>query len=306
MIMDSLAQMHYEMVFELEFRRKKGDEFQKFFGRIMNMKYPGDFVQTKPWGRLGDQKCDGYLPSLKRFYQCYGPDRFPRKGVALKKLIGDFDGALPYADEYFKTWVFTHNFEDGRLPTWLGLKLQHFREKHSPLMIEHLGIVELRALVFSLSNQDIVAILGPAPTQHAMMTLGLQDLMPILNHLEQTAVAGDDMPHVVSPDKLDYNALPPYVGGLLTAGMAKAALVQKYYKRTMYKEQGIKVASAFRNEYLRLKQSQLDSLHIFDGLHTYAGGPYFTGATAESSILAVLAYLFEECDIFEPPPEKTM
>lgn len=301
--MDPLAQSHFEMAFELRFRKSRGDSFQEFFGRIMNMKYPGDFVQTRPWGVLGDEKCDGYLRSQRRFYQCYAPNEF-KKTRTLRKLCADFDGALPYAKQFFDTWVFAHNCEDGRLPTWLLLKIEELRQAHAPLAIEPLGFVELRIIAFSLSDLDLVALLGPAVTQRAMMSLGLKELRPILAHLEQQAPAAEDQVNPVPPDKLAYNALSPNIEALLKAGMTKASLVEKYFSRTVNKELGMRVASAFRAEYQRLREEFLDGSEIFDALWNFAIGPYRGTAGSQVASLAVLAYLFEACDIFETPPES--
>lgn len=70
-MMDALAQAWFETRFELLFLKARGDDFQRLLGRAMSMAYPGDFVQTRPWGNLGDEKCDGYLRSQRRFFQCY-------------------------------------------------------------------------------------------------------------------------------------------------------------------------------------------------------------------------------------------
>lgn len=301
--MDALAQNYFEMAFELRFLKARGDAFQEFFGQVMNMKYPSDFVQTRPWGRLGDDKCDGYLPSERRFYQCYAPGEL-RKSQTLRKLNDDFSGALPHAVEFFDTWVFVHNSEGGRIPTWLLLKIERLRSEHSQVGIEPFGFIELRRIAFSLSESDLVALFGPPPTQRAMMSLGLAELKPILSHLEQQASPIDDEPKPVSPQKLAYNSLPESVEILLKAGMTKAKLVEDYVARTTNKELGMKIASAFRQEYARLREQPSSAVEIFDGLRQFALGPYGGDSNAQVSSLAVLAYLFEECDIFDDPPEN--
>lgn len=301
--MDSLARHHFEVAFELEFRKARGDVFQEFFGRIMNMRYPGDFVQTRPWGRLGDEKCDGYLPSFRRFYQCYAPNEVRNKSVTLRKIRDDFGGALPHASEFFDTWVFTHNCEDGRMPTWLGLELQRLRAAHTSVGVAQLGFVELRLIVFDLDDSDLVALLGPPVTQRAMMSLGLNELKPILAHLEQVLPDSDERPRPVSPEKLAYNALPQSVEALLKAGMTKASLVEKYFKRTTNKELGERIAASFKREYERCKNENLSGVEIFDRLWTFATGPYRGQSGGEVAALAVLAHLFEACDIFETPQE---
>jgi hypothetical protein len=297
--MDPLAQSHYEIKFELEFRKASSDAFQNLFGRVMNLAYPGDFTQTKPWGVLGDEKCDGYLRSQRRFFQCYGPTN-ATKSTALSKIDADFKGALRHAARFFDSWVLAHNFADGRIPTWLLVKLDSLKEDHRPLQLEHFGFVELRNVVFSLSNRDLIHLLGPAPTQQAMVSLGLRELQPILAHLQQSLPVEDEV-RAVSGDKLNYNELPSSVETLLKAGMTKARILEKYFARTHNKEKGIRVAAAFRNEYSKLKSEGHGSVEIFDHLRSFAAGPYRITSEAEVGTLAIVAYLFEACDIFENP-----
>jgi hypothetical protein len=44
-------------------RKLNGDAFQDFFCTVMQEVHPGDFVRIRPFGKLGDKGCDGYLPT---------------------------------------------------------------------------------------------------------------------------------------------------------------------------------------------------------------------------------------------------
>jgi hypothetical protein len=299
--MDPLAQAHFENKFELKFLKSQGDEFQKFFGRIMSMAHPGDFVQTRPWGKFGDEKCDGYLRSERRFYQCYAPEDL-KKAETLRKLNEDFNGSLPHAGEFFRTWIFVHNSKDGLVPTWLIKEIESLQKKYPIVKIEILGFEELRQKAFSLSNQDLVSLLGPPINQRVMMSLGMKEIRPLLAHLEQNARPIDEEPKPVSADKLTYNSLSSNVEALLKAGMTKTKLVEEYLARTANKELGDKISSGFRNEYRALREDRLGGNEIFDRLWQYAIGPYRGENKSEVAGLAILAYLFEACDIFENAP----
>lgn len=50
----------------------------------MSARYPGDFVATRPWGQLGDQKCDGYILSSGTFYEVYAPEELEHKATTEK------------------------------------------------------------------------------------------------------------------------------------------------------------------------------------------------------------------------------
>jgi hypothetical protein len=155
------------------------------------------------------------------------------------------------------------------------MKLESLKEDHRPLQVEHFGFVELRKVVFSSSTRDLIHLLGPAPTQQAMVSLGLTELQPILGHLQQSAPEEDEV-RPVSGDKLNYNELPNCVETLLKAGMTKARILEEYFSRTHNKEKGICVTAAFRNEYSKLKSEGRGSVEIFDHLRSFAAGPYRT------------------------------
>ena len=298
--MDALAEHYYGLRFELDFRNARGDNFQVFMGKIMSLAYPGDFIQTRPWGRLGDEKCDGYLRSLRKFYQCYAPDEMD-KATTIKKMAEDFNGVLPHK-AFFKAWVFAHNARDGRLPTWLVLEIENMQLANAEIAIEELGFIELRKITFGLSGSDLIFLFGPPITQQALMSLGFADLKPVLSHLvAQPATTQDESPFPVSAEKLTYNALGSDVEALLKAGMTKSRMVRDYLARTINKEQATKIATSFRDEYQRLKAAGLSPLELFDGLRQFAYGPGLPDGKTEVATLAILAYLFEECDIFENP-----
>jgi hypothetical protein len=300
--MDALAQAWFETKFELLFHKARGDAFQQLLGRIMSMAYPGDFVQTRPWGKLGDEKCDGYLRSQRRFFQCYAPNELSQRAT-LAKLKEDFEGAAPQAEAFFDWWVFAHNAEDGRIPTWLVKELDRLQADYPKIRIDLCGYEELRKIVMSLPKGDLVALLGPPITQQAMLSLGFTDLQPLLQFLGRAEPVSNDVPHPVPADKLSYNALGANVEVLLKAGMTKSALVRQYLARGINKELGMRVAGAFKKEYKRLAGEQMDAVEIFDSLRRFAVGPCGADARSDVASLAVLAYLFEECDIFENPEE---
>lgn len=293
------------MVFRDHFFRYQGDEFQKFFGIIMNTRYPGDFTQTRPWGPLGDDKCDGYLPSQRKFYQCYAPGDLKQTDT-IKKLNQDFSGALPFQKKYFDTWVFVHNARDGRLPSWLTLELTNLRHSYSnsSIIIETLGLVELHQIVLELEQGQLVDLFGPFPSQQDILDVQFKDVQPLLDYLSRQAMSSDAIPSPVSPEKLEYNKVSEDVGYLLRHGMIKSGVVRKYLDHHPDKELASRVTNAFRDEYGRLNQQESDADTIFCQLRTFTQGPFIQSPQTEVAVFAVLAYLFEECDIFENPPDR--
>ena len=91
--MDQLSRQHYELVYERNFLKFKGNEFQDFFSSLMEKCYPGDFQRIRPWGKFGDRKNDGYLKSQRTLFQIYAPNEM-KSAEAVAKINEDFYGAL--------------------------------------------------------------------------------------------------------------------------------------------------------------------------------------------------------------------
>jgi len=59
------------------------------------------------------------------------------------------------------------------------------------------------------------------------------------------------------------------------------------------------VVEAFRTQYETLKNEGIAPDEIFLGLQVFAGGELTQEPKHQAAVLSVLAYLFDECDIFE-------
>ena len=70
------------------------------------------------------------------------------------------------------------------------------------------------------------------------------------------------------------------------------------WKNPIYGEQ---IALAFKNKYLALRNATppLHPDEIFGRLDTWAGGTTNTTPAHKAAVLAVMAYLFDKCEIFE-------
>lgn len=295
--MDELTRAHYELIFENAFIKKKADEFQGFFSAIMEKRYPADFIPVRPWGNVGDRKNDGYLRSKRMLFQCYAPNKL-NAAKCIAKIDEDFTGALPHWKQYFDVWVFVHNARDGLGPD-VTEKLLALEEAHTPLKATHWGFEELRQVAMALSGPNLASLLGPAPSREGMIALGLEDLVPVLDHIALMPPAADPDLRPVPADKLQRNLLSDAVGTLLRAGMSRADLVRKYFKlKPTLKDQ---LAETFRTKYQELRETRAPPDDMFAALQRFAGGELVPSPSSQNAILACLAFFFEECDIFERP-----
>ncbi len=290
------------MMFKLRYLEARGGEFQDFFASIMEKRYPADFMKVRPWGSAGDRKNDGYLRSRRQLFQVYAPNEMA-SAAAIAKIDEDFAGALPHWKEHFDEWIFVHNSKEGLGPD-VTKKLLSLAKTHRKIKVCAWGFEELRQEAFALKEAELASLLGPAPTQMAMLNLGVADLQPVLDHIARFPPAeGPDL-RPVPPEKLKHNMLSSDVETLLTAGISRSDLVQRYFRAGTDQSAQDKIAAMFRKQYSMLKSENRSPDDIFLQLQQFTGGTAVGLPSRQAAVLAVLAYFFQECDIFERPEAK--
>ncbi len=285
--------------FDLSFLRKKGTEFQDFFSDIMELRFPGDFSRVRPWGKRGDEKCDGYIASRRQLFAVYAPKSFTESKL-ISKIDSDFSGAKEKWDQYVDAWTFVHNDPDGMSPGVVK-KITNLKTGNPELEITHWGMSELKTEAMLLSTQQLEDLLGPVPTAKQLSNLGFEELRLVVESIERNTPEANADILSVPPGKLDANALSDDIRGYLKLGMGRSNRVAEFFRRYHDPELGDAVAERFKREYAALKNDGHHPDEIFQRLLVFAGGPNRLPLPREAAIMAVLAYLFESCDIFEAP-----
>ena len=295
--MDPLTRAFYEMTFKLRFLECRGEAFQDLFSTILEKRYPrGDFQRVRPWGSDGDRKNDGYLRSKRTLFQCYAPDAL-RAAELAAKVREDLRGARKYWKKYFDTWVFVHN-DAGGLGARVATELLAHEVKQSPFKLEQWGRDALLEIVRELSEQDLADIFGPVPSRRDVVALAMADLFPVLDHLARLPPTGEQDVRPVPADKLRRNSLSDSVATLIQAGMSRTGLVKLYFRdRPMEQD---RIAGGFRARYASLRDEGTPPDDIFGELQRHACGTT-PAPSRQVASLAVLAFFFETCEIFERP-----
>ncbi|OYX71150.1 MAG: hypothetical protein B7Y95_13900 [Rhizobiales bacterium 32-66-11] len=296
--MDELQHSIYVDRFRLAFHTQRGTAFQDWFVRLAGYAFAADFEEVRPYGPYGDLKCDGRRVSTKSIFQCYAPDAM-KEAELITKVDEDFHGARAHWNADMAEWVFVHN--DGRgLPPNAVQHIDGLRQAHTPLAIETWSEPELLKLAMGLELAALQALFGPAASIAIVDRLVMADLVPIIEALQrQDPNAGDPPLTPPSLEKLEKNALSEESGLLLRIGRRKSSLVDTFFRKSPRPDLGERIAEAFRMRYAELKAFDLPADTIFKHLQDYAGmngEPKRQGAA-----LAVLAYFFDSCDIFEDP-----
>lgn len=285
----------YETKFSLEFRSLTGTEFQSLFTAVMQRRYPGDFQKVKPWGKQGDKKCDGFQPTIDRVFQVYAPEQMVST-VAVSKINEDLRGAI--LGWKMSKWIFVHNQYRGLPPD--VVKRLAFLNRCKTVEVGHWGEVELLNEFLSLRPGDQAAIVGAAPSPESMMRLELPDVMKVVAAVAQQEAPVGEPVLDVEAGKLEANALSTAVRDLLLLGSRKSKLVEKFFAQYYDAMLGDRIAAAFRTKYKTLQEQGLMGDEIFYGLWLFAGVGQHQSVQHENAVLALLAFLFEECEIFEP------
>lgn len=299
--MSSAAHYHYELRFRIAFQECKANAFQALFEQVMSKAHPGDFMACAPWGNVGDQKNDGYLPSERTLFQVYGPnDMTASKAIA--KIDEDFNGALPHWGAHFDKWVFVHN--STTLPPHVQKKIMELRQAHPMMTIETWGWEELRLRFERLSIGAKQSMYGLAPSPQASQHLGADEIQKVLDHIVASGSGDGSDTLAVPPGKVEHNNLSEDTVHLLMIGFGKANLVGKYFDQLVDPTYADRLANTFKEKYVELRDTDPPSHpdDIFHALAKWAGIGNSQTSGQLVAIYTILAYFFEQCEIFEAPP----
>jgi hypothetical protein len=103
----------------------------------------------------------------------------------------------------------------------------------------------------------------------------------------------------VPPDKLNFNKLPSHWQSLIAGGWQNAHHVEDYLARHPDPMTGETIAQVFRARYQYLKAQVLEPGAIMSALYEDITGVGVVPPNRQVAAQALLAHLFESCDIFE-------
>jgi hypothetical protein len=302
------AQQRYwwKVGLELKLRKSHGDSFQEFFSATMAAAHGVDFVRVRPFGSLGDKGCDGYLQSCGQVFQCYGVLNGTVKVSAITHKMGDdFSKAAKAIPAIMKEWHMAHNMIEG-LPIEAVEKLHELRKEHTGRKFGFFGIEGFEEKIFSLERSKIEDLLGCAATIEDSKNLEVQDLRDLVSNVADAAdTVSPDIAVIrpVPPEKLNYNKLPNHWRSLIAGGWQNAPLVDEYLNRHADPLLGERLAHRFHQRYEYLKAQSIDPGAMMSALYEDIVGIGSVSAQRQVAAQALLAFLFESCDIFEAQPD---
>ena len=141
----------------------------------------------------------------------------------------------------------------------------------------------------------------PSWNRRGNVNLGFSDLVAVLTHISIAPVPSTSDVKDVSRGKIEANLLSQAVADFLKIGMWKSPLVAQFFNNWKNPTYGEQIAQAFKREYAALRDGvpELHPDEIFGRLEAWAGGTANTTPAHKAAVLAVMAYLFDKCEIFE-------
>ena len=301
--MDLTKEYWRKISLELKLRKVNGDAFQDFFSTVMQECHGDDFVRVRPFGSKGDKGCDGYLQSSGQVFQCYGA--INGDGGKVNYLIGkmneDFEKAKAKIPSIMKEWFMVHNLVDG-LPIEAVEALDTLRIENSNIKFGFIGLEGFEKRINGLRDTQIESLLGPAATNYDARNLQIEELRDLVSAVarEAKSIPTTGLPiEPVPADKLDANDLPGHWRSLIAGGWQSAHLVASYLDRHPEPLVGDRIARLFNERYQYLKAQHLSPGSIMTALYEFVTGAGTVSPERQVAAQALLAHLFESCDIFE-------
>jgi hypothetical protein len=302
-------QFRWRIALELKMRKSQGDVFQDFFCTLMEEMHGIDFVRVRPFGQLGDKGCDGYLQPTGQVFQCYGAldgGDAGRVSYLVKKMGEDFRKAVKAIPKIMKEWHMVHNFVDG-LPVNAVEKLGKLEKADGKRKLGFISMPWFELKIFALEPASIERLLGPVATAQDFQNLQaaeLRDLIVAVVAVSDAVPLSVDSIKPVPADKLEFNKLPGHWRWFISAGCQISHHVAMYLNRHPDPLMGETIAQMFRDRYRYLKSENLPPAFIMAKLHEMIVGIGSMSVQRQVAAQALLAFLFESCDIFEDHPSK--
>jgi len=293
----------WKISLRLKLRQSSGDQFQEFFSLVMEQLHGDDFVRIRPHGRLGDKGCDGYLRSSGTVFQCYGAVNGDKNKVSYltEKMRTDFPKARKGCGDIMKKWKMVHNLVDG-LPIETVLTLDEMEETNPEIKFGFIGLESFENYIGALAIEKKIQLLGPVATNQDAQNLQVEELKLLIDDLVRAAEDPRNALNEIRPvpeDKLQANKLPIYWRCLISGGWRNAHIVSSYFNAHHDPLRGELIANMFHDRYEYLSSQELSSASIMDNLYEYVTGIGTVHPARQVAAQALLAHLFESCDIFE-------
>ncbi len=309
--MDTNSKYFARVLFQNQIYKSEGNTFEQLFSSIMFI-YDKDFNQIKPWGNLGDRKCDGCNRKLNTYYQVYAPE-IPENSYkeVISKLTRDFKGLITYWSPVEK-FFFVFNDKYKGINAESVLAIDKIKKDYKLLESGFILPKDLSKIVFdNFSDDEIIDIVGTPPNPDSSYKFDEKCFEEIIDYLLNSSPQYLDPSKLIVPnwdDKIRANNISPLLKMQLSSAYTLVGTVDKFFlNREVF--WGDLIRDKLNSIYNQVK----DDMENYDSGSGYKGDDIFwlmvdrilpEGNNRNSCIpsaIQLLAKYFESCDIFEEP-----
>lgn len=167
--MDDNARAFARNMFRLRVHESDGQAYEDLFIKVMGHARPR-FRPVKAYGNIGDKKNDGFDSRVGAYYQVYAPDDIRKtQGDGLKKLKADFKGLKAFWHKLYavKKFYFVINDKYQGVQPLIEKELSAIQKKHSLEEADVLLAKDLESILFALTDDVIISVVGHVPAINA-------------------------------------------------------------------------------------------------------------------------------------------
>lgn len=321
--MDVQQKLDVRKTFKLRVHESNGNAFEDLFCDVMRASNKG-FKKVKPQGRIGDRKNDGFIQSEGTYFQVYSPQSpTGNPALATSKIEKDLAGLIQY-------WGSQHNYEikhfyfvfndkyHGAYPE-VYTTLNSLKNEYKLEVCDVFLASELEDVFMELPEDSISSICGYYPKSEDIGFIDNSIVAEVVGYVSENYSGLSDSQTNEPPDfdnKIHFNKLGKSTAMHLNIGAYQVGYVEDYFRTnsTFSRQQSRDSLNKMYLHYLNsdnagvaiatgLSESDIVFKHMVDEMLP-ANLSNMQRRDYERNVIAVLAFFFEACDIFEEPPEN--
>ncbi|CUB04065.1 ABC-three component system protein [Marinomonas fungiae] len=308
--------------FKLRIHESNGNAFEDLFCDVMRASNK-EFKKVKPQGRIGDRKNDGFIPLEGKYFQVYSPQSPTGNPTsATSKIEEDLDGLIAYwgNEHKYKIKHFYFVFNDkyhGAYPE-IYTTLNSVKNKYGLDICDVFLSSDLEDVFMELPEDSIASICGYYPKPEDIGFIDNSIVAEIAGYVSKNYSGFSDSQVNEPPDfynKILFNKLGRSTAMHLNVGAYQVGYVDDYFRTNskFSRQQSRDSLNEMYQHHLNtdnaeaaiatgLSESDIVFKNMVDemlpeNLSNMQRRDY------ERNVIAVLAYFFEACDIFEEPLE---
>lgn len=285
--------------------------FEALFSRVLSYAHD-DFIQIKPYGREGDKKNDGFIPSVGTYYQVYAPeDLRVNESNAISKLKTDFEGLKKHWDHFcnIKKFYFVLNDKYKGVPPNLQTEILKLNAQENNIEICSFTARNLDNIFFDLPEDKRVSVIGPTAQSFEIKDLNFSILTEVVNNLlniDKKITKASRLSGIEFDEKIKFNNLSSQVASYLTVASFFEGDLNEFFrnnadfKQDLLKEKIVgfyEVAKEIAEEVNT--DNDLIFFNMLESITQDVLNDKRNVKTVQDCVIALISHYFESCDIFE-------